>query len=56
MPNIFTNVQPPVSVAERAAILYTYGQHTRVDQLVQVELTDEYEHSPIATGDNTLTL
>jgi len=27
-----------------------------VDLLVQVELTDEYEHSPIVTADNTLTL
>jgi hypothetical protein len=24
--------------------------------LVQVELTDEYEHSPVITADNTLTL
>ena len=27
-----------------------------MDLLVQVELTDEYEHSPIVTADNTLTL
>ena len=27
-----------------------------VDLLVQVELTREYEHSPIVTADNTLTL
>jgi len=27
-----------------------------VDLLVQVQLTDEYEHSPIVTTDNTLTL
>ncbi len=27
-----------------------------VDLLVQVEVTDEYEHSPIVTADNTLTL
>jgi hypothetical protein len=27
-----------------------------LDLLVQVELTGEYEHSPIVTADNTLTL
>jgi hypothetical protein len=27
-----------------------------VDLFVQVELTGEYEHSPIVTADNTLTL
>jgi IS4 transposase len=27
-----------------------------VDWLVQVELTGEYEHAPIVTADNTLTL
>ena len=33
-----------------------YSIWRAVDLLVQVELTDEYEHSPIVTADNTLTL
>lgn len=37
-----------------ACLLYSLWR--AVDLLVQVELTDEYEHSPIVTADNTLTL
>ncbi len=37
-----------------ACLLYSIWR--AVDLLVQVELTDEYEHSPIVTADNTLTL
>lgn len=33
-----------------------YSIWRAVDLLVQVELTGEYEHSPIVTADNTLTL
>ena len=33
-----------------------YSTWRAVDALVQVELTGEYEHSPIVTADNTLTL
>jgi len=46
----------------RAAVLYfafaclLYSIWRAVDLLVQVELTGEYEHSPIVTADNTLTL
>ncbi len=37
-----------------ACLLYSIWQ--AVDLLVQVELTGEYEHAPIVTDDNTLTL
>jgi IS4 transposase len=37
-----------------ACLLYSIWR--AVDLLVQVELTSEYEHSPIVTADNTLTL
>nr|WP_241154926.1 transposase [Halorubrum sp. CSM-61] len=37
-----------------ACLLYSIWR--AVDLLVQVEVTDEYEHSPIVTADNTLTL
>jgi IS4 transposase len=37
-----------------ACLLYSVWR--AVDLLVQVELTSEYEHSPIVTADNTLTL
>ncbi|WP_336136274.1 transposase [Natronomonas amylolytica] len=37
-----------------ACLLYSIWR--AVDLLVQVELTDEYDHSPIVTADNTLTL
>ncbi|KOX92431.1 transposase [Haloarcula rubripromontorii] len=37
-----------------ACLLYSIWR--AVDLLVQVELTDDYEHSPIVTADNTLTL
>jgi len=37
-----------------ACLLYSIWR--TVDLLVQVELTGEYEHSPIVTADNTLTL
>jgi len=37
-----------------ACLLYSLWR--AVDALVQVELTGEYEHSPIVTADNTLTL
>jgi len=37
-----------------ACLLYSIWR--AVDLLVQVELTGEYEHSPIVTVDNTLTL
>ncbi len=37
-----------------ACLLYSVWR--AVDLLVQVELTEEYEHSPIVTADNTLTL
>jgi len=37
-----------------ACLLYSIWR--AVDLLVQVELTGEYEHSPIVTADNTLTL
>ncbi|WP_227133112.1 transposase [Halorubellus salinus] len=37
-----------------ACLLYSIWR--AVDLLVQVELTDEYGHSPIVTADNTLTL
>ena len=37
-----------------ACLLYSIWR--AVDLLVQVESTDEYEHSPIVTADNTLTL
>ena len=37
-----------------ACLLYSIWR--AVDLLVQVELTDEYEHSPMVTADNTLTL
>ncbi|AXG08399.1 transposase [Haloplanus rubicundus] len=37
-----------------ACLLYSIWR--AVDLLVQAELTDEYEHSPIVTADNTLTL
>ena len=37
-----------------ACLLYSIWR--AVDLLVQVALTDEYEHSPIVTADNTLTL
>jgi hypothetical protein len=33
-----------------------YSVWRAVDLLVQVELTGEYEHSPLVTADNTLTL
>jgi IS4 transposase len=33
-----------------------YSIWRAVDLLVQVELTGEYEHSPIVTNDDTLTL
>ncbi|WP_369333758.1 transposase [Halorubrum sp. SP9] len=39
---------------EFACLLYSIWR--AVDLLVQVELTGEYEHSPIVTADNTLTL
>ena len=37
-----------------ACLLYSIWR--AVDLLVQVQLTGEYEHSPIVTADNTLTL
>ena len=37
-----------------ACLLYSIWR--AVDLLVQVELTGEYEHSPIVAADNTLTL
>ncbi len=37
-----------------ACLLYSIW--CAVDLLVQVELTREYEHSPLVTVDNTLTL
>jgi IS4 transposase len=37
-----------------ACLLYSIWR--AVDLLVQAELTREYEHSPIVTADNTLTL
>jgi hypothetical protein len=37
-----------------ACLLYSIWR--AVDLLVQVELTGEYEHSPMVTADNTLTL
>ena len=37
-----------------ACLLYSIRR--AVDLLVQVELNGEYEHSPIVTADNTLTL
>jgi len=37
-----------------ACLLYSIWR--AVDLLVQVELAGEYEHSPIVTADNTLTL
>ena len=37
-----------------ACLLYSIWR--AVDLLVQVALTDEYQHSPIVTADNTLTL
>jgi IS4 transposase len=37
-----------------ACLLYSIWR--AVDLLVQVELTGEYKHSPVATADNTLTL
>jgi hypothetical protein len=37
-----------------ACLLYSIWR--AVDLLVQVELTDEYTHSPLVTADNTLTL
>ena len=37
-----------------ACLLYSIWR--AVDLLVQVELTDEYEHSPIVTANNTPTL
>jgi len=37
-----------------ACLLYSIWR--TVDLLVQVELTDEYERSPLVTADNTLTL
>jgi IS4 transposase len=37
-----------------ACLLYSVWR--AVDLLVQVELTGSYEHSPIVTADNTLTL
>ena len=37
-----------------ACLLYSIWRV--VDLLVQVELTGEYEHAPIVTADNTLTL
>jgi len=37
-----------------ACLLYSFWR--AVDLLVQVELTGEYEHAPMVTADNTLTL
>jgi hypothetical protein len=37
-----------------ACLLYSIWR--AVDLLVQLELTGEYEHSPLITADNTLTL
>ena len=37
-----------------ACLLYSIWR--AVDLLVQVELTGEYEHAPVVTADNTLTL
>ena len=37
-----------------ACLLYSIWR--AVDLLVQIELTDEYENSPMVTADNTLTL
>ncbi|EMA31346.1 transposase (TCE33) [Haloarcula japonica DSM 6131] len=37
-----------------ACLLYSIWRP--VDLLVRVELTGEYEHSPMVTADNTLTL
>ncbi len=37
-----------------ACLLYSIWR--AVDLLVQAELTGEYEHSPVITADNTLTL
>jgi len=37
-----------------ACLLYSIWR--AVDLLMQVELTGEYEHSPLITADNTLTL
>ena len=37
-----------------ACLLYSIWR--AVDLLVQVELTGGYEHSPVVTADNTLTL
>jgi len=42
------------SIAPLECLLYLIWR--AVDLLVQVELTGEYEHSPIVTADNTLTL
>jgi len=42
------------SSTSRLRLLYSIWR--AVDLLVQVELTGEYEHSPIVTADNTLTL
>jgi len=40
----------------RVCVCLLYSIWRAVDLLVQVELTGEYEHSPIVTADNTLTL
>jgi IS4 transposase len=37
-----------------ACLLYLIWR--TVDLLVQIELTGEYEHTPLVTADNTLTL
>lgn len=39
-----------------AFVYLLYSIWRAVDLLVQVALTDEYEHSPIVTADNTLAL
>ena len=55
MPTIATRAQHAIRwVLSFACLLYSVWR--AVDLLVQVELTDEYEHAPIVTADNTLTL
>ena len=44
----------PVLLFRIPCLLYSIWR--AVDLLVQVELTGEYEHSPMVTADNTLTL
>jgi hypothetical protein len=52
--NDIEDPRPAVLLFRVCCLLYSIWR--AVDLLVQVELPDEYEHAPIVTADDTLTL